>query len=34
VDVIDLDVPVDELIDGDRHIPVRLTYVDDILEAA
>jgi hypothetical protein len=33
VDVIDLDVPVDELIDGDRHIPVRLTYVDDILEA-
>jgi hypothetical protein len=34
VDVIDIDVPVDDLIGGDRHIPVSLTYVDDILEAA
>jgi hypothetical protein len=34
VDVIDTDVPVDDVIDGDLHIPVRLTYVDDILEAA
>jgi hypothetical protein len=34
VDVVDLDTPVDELIGGDRHVPVRLTYVDEVLEAA
>jgi hypothetical protein len=34
VDVIDIDVPVDDVIAGDLHVPVRLTYVDDILEAA
>lgn len=34
VDIIDLDAPVDELIGGDRRVPVRLTYVDDVLEAA
>jgi hypothetical protein len=34
VDVVDPDAPVDELIGGDRHVPVRLTYVDDVLEAA
>jgi SIR2-like domain len=34
VDIVDLDVPVDELIDGDRHIPVRFTWVADLLEAA
>jgi hypothetical protein len=34
VDVVDPDAPVDELIGGDRHVPVCLTYVDEVLEAA
>jgi hypothetical protein len=34
VDVVDPDAPVDDLIGGDRRVPVRLTYVDDVLEAA
>lgn len=32
-DVIDPDAPVDQLIGGDGHVPVRLTYVDDVLAA-
>ena len=34
IDVLDPDAPVDDLIGGDRRVPVRLTYVDDVLEAA
>jgi hypothetical protein len=34
VDVLDPDVPVDQLIGGDRQVSVRLTYADDLLAAA
>lgn len=34
VDVVDPDVPVDDLVDGDRQVSVRLTYADDVLEGA
>jgi hypothetical protein len=34
VNVVDLDAPVDKLIGGVFHVPVRFTYVDDVLAAA
>jgi hypothetical protein len=34
VDVVDPEVPVDDLIGGDRQVSIRLTYADDVLEAA
>ncbi len=34
VDVVDPEVPVDDLIGGDRRVSIRLTYADDVLEAA
>lgn len=32
-EVVDPFAPVDHLVDGDRHVPIQLTYVDDVLEA-
>jgi hypothetical protein len=34
VDVVDHEVPVDDLIGGDRQVSIRLTYADDVLKAA
>ncbi len=34
VDIVDPDAPVDQLIGGESSVSVRLTYVDDVLEAA
>jgi hypothetical protein len=34
VDVVDPEVPVDDLIGGDRQVSIRLIYADDVLEAA
>jgi hypothetical protein len=34
VDVVDPEVPVDDLIGGDRQVSIHLTYADDVLEAA
>lgn len=34
VDVVDPEVPVDDLIGGDRQVSIRLTYADEVLEAA
>jgi hypothetical protein len=34
VDVVDPEIPVDDLIGGDRQVSIRLTYAHDVLEAA
>jgi len=34
VDVVDPDAPIDGLVGGDCQVPVSLTYVDDVLQAA
>jgi hypothetical protein len=34
IDVLDPDVPIDDLISGPRQVSARLTYVDDVLAAA
>lgn len=34
VDVVDVDAPVDALVGGEHQIPIELTYVDEVLEAA
>lgn len=33
-DIIDPDLPVDQLIGGEQQVSIRLTYVDDVLSAA